>query len=895
MIYFQITESKLRDLFSSKGIVTDVQLKYTKDGVFRRFCFIGYESDDQAQDALQYFDKSCIETNRICVEVCAPLGNELKPKSWSKYSKDSSAFQKARAAEAATDSQPEEKKEKKKKTSKKNKEEITELIEEHKDDPMFAEFMKVHAKGEQLWDNDADAGGTQDPKKVEKPNKSQKPKDLSEEEDLENEEEVTEKVANANQVSDMDYMKMLQKKPMDTKPLSGKNKNIDFFTIKIFNLPYKAKRQDVMKFFKPIKPKSVRIPVTGRGYCYVGFKDEKDFKKAMFKNKSFMNGKQIQMVDFTEDNKKTLKKKLGLDIEGDDSSGNPDRSSKWAKQEDALKNEEDISESGKIYFRNLTYSVTEDLLQKLFEKYGPIAEVSLPIDQNTRKIKGFGTVTFVMPEHAVMAFSELDGHIFHGRMLHLLPAKSEKQKDLDDDDDLNGLTFKEKKAKKLKKTASSAHNWNTLFLGQNAVAELLARNYGTSKEHVLDTSTGGSSAAVRLALGETQVVMEMKKFLEENDVYLEAFEGASKKRSKTVILAKNLPAGTSIKEIKPLFTKFGILGRFLLPPSGVTALIEFLEPSEAKNAFQNLAYSKFKDSPLYLEWAPDNTFRSDAKLTDNLDNEDETENTEEKDYTEQKTKEESSKSNIPVEIEETNDEDPEPETTIFLRNLNYGTIEETIRKHFTHLGPIHMVQIARKKDPENPQNKISLGYGFIQFKRKATTDKALKSMQFTKMDGNKVELKRSDRTLKSDVQNNHSQAKATKEQKQTGTKMLVRNIPFQAKESEVREIFTAFGQLRSVRLPLKMAPGESTHRGFGFVDFMNKTHAKNAFETLQMSTHLYGRRLVLEWATDDTSVDDIRKRTADTYAGGQSSAKMSRKSVFDSSNVESYADKDEDL
>lgn len=36
--------------------------------------------------------------------------------------------------------------------------------------------------------------------------------------------------------------------------------------------------------------------------------------------------------------------------------------------------------------------------------------------------------------------------------------------------------------------------------------------------------------------------------------------------------------------------------------------MEFVEPSEARTAFKRLAYSKFKTSPLYLEWAPDDTF-----------------------------------------------------------------------------------------------------------------------------------------------------------------------------------------------------------------------------------------------------------------------------------------------
>lgn len=57
----------------------------------------------------------------------------------------------------------------------------------------------------------------------------------------------------------------------------------------------------------------------------------------------------------------------------------------------------------------------------------------MPIDPVSRQPKGFATVTFVMPEHAVKAFTELDGTAFCGRMLHLLPAKTEKLENESDD------------------------------------------------------------------------------------------------------------------------------------------------------------------------------------------------------------------------------------------------------------------------------------------------------------------------------------------------------------------------------------------------------------------------------------------------------------------------------
>jgi len=45
----------------------------------------------------------------------------------------------------------------------------------------------------------------------------------------------------------------------------------------------------------------------------------------------------------------------------------------------------------------------------LFEKYGPLTELNLPVDKNSNRTTGFAFVTFMMPEHAVKVLSELDG------------------------------------------------------------------------------------------------------------------------------------------------------------------------------------------------------------------------------------------------------------------------------------------------------------------------------------------------------------------------------------------------------------------------------------------------------------------------------------------------------
>ena len=66
------------------------------------------------------------------------------------------------------------------------------------------------------------------------------------------------------------------------------------------------------------------------------------------------------------------------------------------------------------------------------------------------------------------------------------------------------------------------HNWNTLFLGMNAVADVMADKYNTTKGSILDDASS-SSLAVRMALGKTQIVTETRKFLLSQRVKLDFF------------------------------------------------------------------------------------------------------------------------------------------------------------------------------------------------------------------------------------------------------------------------------------------------------------------------------------------------------------------------------------
>ncbi len=141
----------------------------------------------------------------------------------------------------------------------------------------------------------------------------------------------------------------------------------------------------------------------------------------------------------------------------------------------------------------------------------------------------------------------------------------------------------------------------------------------------------------------------------------------------------------------------------------------------------------------------------------------------------------------------------------------------------------------------------------------------MKTLQDQKLDGHNLELKFSNRTFTGSSAGAARKPALNQQNKTKSSKILVRNIPFEAKAKEIEELFQVFGALKYVRLPKKI---DGAHRGFGFVDYVTVNEAERAFDALHHSAHLFGRRLVLEWAEPEQSQDvEILRQKEELLSG----------------------------
>ncbi|KTW30152.1 hypothetical protein T552_00630 [Pneumocystis carinii B80] len=478
---------------------------------------------------------------------------------------------------------------------------------------------------------------------------------------------------------------------------------------------------------------------------------------------------------------------------------------------------EQVLLSGRLFVRNLPYNISESELRIVFENFGKLIDVHVPYDSVLNVTKGFAYILFENPSCALKAYELMDRRALYGRLIHILPARAKRV--FNRSESYNGTNFKNERAKKRKIDAlNKRFSWNSLYMNPDAVISSVADKLGLHKTDILDPTSSNSS--VRQALAETYVIQETRKYFEKSGVNLESFSGFE--LDEHVLLVKNFPYGTTLDELSKLFGKYGTLGRILLPPSGTIAIVEFLETKGASDAFKYLSYRKFKDSILYLEKAPLNIFKEKFDSTIDL----------------QTAKFQNSKAIYDIDIDiEKDDANDYERTVLFIKNLNFSTTLDSLNNAFRPLDGFVNAVIKTKTDPKRPGNKLSMGFGFAEFKSRYHALLAMQVMKGYVLDGHVLQIKESEKNNDFSIKDKICQNKC---------KIVIKNLPFETTKKDIRQLFGSYGHLKSVRVPKKI---DNSIRGFAFVEYVTSRDAKNAFNILK-NTHLLGRHLILEWADD---------------------------------------------
>ena len=81
-----------------------------------------------------------------------------------------------------------------------------------------------------------------------------------------------------------------------------------------------------------------------------------------------------------------------------------------------------------LYVGNLSYDMTDEDLQQVFEEYGTVNKVNIIMDRDSGRSKGFGFVEMENSEDGEKAVQELDGQEVKGRNLKVNQARPREER-----------------------------------------------------------------------------------------------------------------------------------------------------------------------------------------------------------------------------------------------------------------------------------------------------------------------------------------------------------------------------------------------------------------------------------------------------------------------------------
>lgn len=676
-----------------------------------------------------------------------------------------------------------------------------------------------------------------------------------------NEEEIRKVFAVKGTVTDVKVMKTKDGKERNFCFVGFKDDNMAKEAIKYFNGTYIRTAKVVVEAAKLQNDPTLKRKGKGKDNKGKG-KDDKEGEEEGLMTKESKIQKIIELSQQTKnadkfDKATTTQQQQGEDINasGDKANANTNtnvNTTTTTTTNDNNKDKELQLNPKRLYLRNIPFEITDDDITSHFSQYGTITETHIPRNPKTNASFGYAYISYETIDSSIMALSKMDGKYFLGRRLHISISTEKPSKPqpppLSTQPPHPTSSYKQHKLTERKRNYNNETNWNYLFLNQNAVIDNISARLGIPKSEILNKEN--ADIAVQISAMETTIINETKEWLAHEGINLEVLKGKRSDciRSKTIIFIKNINTRVQKENLEKIFSRYGSLVRFMLSPSNTLAICEYVNAKHAANCMKHLAYYEIEGEPIYLEYAPEGIMLLEKKKKE-----------EKEQKTEMNVNDGSSNDDINLMQNQGK--------VLFVSNLNFSTKDKAL-KHFFESKDYHVDKVEIASHLKNGKS-VSSGYGFVQFKNEETMLKALKHLQGFLLEGHSIKLSIAKTSSNSvNTSSNVLQHKRKRENEvndyeyeneltHDNTKLLVKNLAFEATKDELRKLFKVYGQVKTVRLPLKL---DGSHRGFAFVEFLSHDEAMKAFKELQ-NTHFYGRKIVIEWAEKESTVESLREKT----------------------------------
>lgn len=328
---------------------------------------------------------------------------------------------------------------------------------------------------------------------------------------------------------------------------------------------------------------------------FIGFIDKNSCKEAVLNSKFIFLGNKRILIDFA------LPKKNQPLCRGDKNLNCP-----LIEKENYLGKNfsgKEIFENGIIFIRNLCLSIKKTEIENLLRPFGFINTIFLS-RKNSKNKHSFAIIEFGIPECAIKAASKLDGKIFQGKILHILPFNSNLGSERSVN--RNNLTFtKFKKMREDLEDRSYANRRSSsyLFIPKEKLIKSLMLKNGNKTNYVKFSLTPRLGHG-KLVLTEARIQNEMSLILKYMGLSMKSFDpNYINKKSRRILFLK-AEKENQFSGKKNFLKKFGKIKKFISFSITNFTLVEYQKKKNAQTAFNYFQKKKNKKQKILIDWAP---------------------------------------------------------------------------------------------------------------------------------------------------------------------------------------------------------------------------------------------------------------------------------------------------
>ncbi|RMZ91326.1 hypothetical protein DV736_g1438, partial [Chaetothyriales sp. CBS 134916] len=210
------------------------------------------------------------------------------------------------------------------------------------------------------------------------------------------------------------------------------------------------------------------------------------------------------------------------------------------------------------------------------------------------------------------------------------------------------------------------------------------------------------------------------------------------------------------------------------------------------------------------------------------------------------------------------DADPTPDQrrSLFVRSLPASVTSDKLAAHFSDTYPIKHAVVV-----QDPQTKISRGFGFVTFTDAEDARAAAEQFNNSTLDSRKIKVEVAQARHR-DIEDGAKKGEnltATKlraervQQKQDAQppRLIVRNLPWSISTAEdLIRLFQSYGKIKHAIVPKRPA---GSQYGFGIVIIRGKKNAQKALDQVN-GKEIDGRTLAVDWAVDQDTWQQLQQQ-----------------------------------